>query len=373
MPDHFNRLLLASVLSVSSVYSTELMAATGTVGVTAATVTPGTEITLHDLPKPNPLGRHYVLYKPATLDPATQALPLIVFLHGAGASESPAAVSHAGLMGWAAIHHPQVLIVAPVNPIRRVWWSPSFVNDVISDIERRFSIDPQRIILTGTSMGGFGSWSTAMAYPNRFAAVVPVAGALPNDILAYHYPAPLTAESEWLPQMSALIGLPVLAIHGDSDALVPLSLGQRALDVLRAAGNTSHQMQVIKADHAQTLTGAWSFQLISWMLQQRQPAPSSLPRPMPQATLYEGEFSGAYNTRVRLQRHSAGTLFARWSGPAPLMEIMPYAGGHHFSGAYNARFYGLHEGRMHCLTFAPKSPLTTMRRLGSSVDCNKAE
>ena len=31
--------------------------------------------------------------------------------------------------------------------------------------------------LTGLSMGGFGTWSMAMAYPDRWAAIVPICGA----------------------------------------------------------------------------------------------------------------------------------------------------------------------------------------------------
>ena len=39
-----------------------------------------------------------------------------------------------------------------------------------------YKADPQRVILTGLSMGGSGSWSLATAQPERFAAVVPICG-----------------------------------------------------------------------------------------------------------------------------------------------------------------------------------------------------
>ena len=38
------------------------------------------------------------------------------------------------------------------------------------------AVDAQRIYLTGNSMGGYGTWSLAMAYPQLFAAIAPICG-----------------------------------------------------------------------------------------------------------------------------------------------------------------------------------------------------
>jgi predicted peptidase len=45
-----------------------------------------------------------------------------------------------------------------------------FIDNIINE----FSIDTSRIYLCGLSMGGFGTWYTAMAYPEMFAAIFPV-------------------------------------------------------------------------------------------------------------------------------------------------------------------------------------------------------
>ncbi len=37
-------------------------------------------------------------------------------------------------------------------------------------------VDGNRMYLTGLSLGGFGAWEYALRYPNRFAAVAPIAG-----------------------------------------------------------------------------------------------------------------------------------------------------------------------------------------------------
>ncbi len=46
----------------------------------------------------------------------------------------------------------------------------------LDDVLKTYKTDPKHVILTGLSMGGFGSWQIAAAHPERFAAVVPVCG-----------------------------------------------------------------------------------------------------------------------------------------------------------------------------------------------------
>lgn len=46
------------------------------------------------------------------------------------------------------------------------------VLDVMDDIQRRYRIDPEHVISSGYSMGGFGAMHLAAAYPDRFAGIV---------------------------------------------------------------------------------------------------------------------------------------------------------------------------------------------------------
>ena len=46
----------------------------------------------------------------------------------------------------------------------------------LDDVLANYKVDPKRVILTGVSMGGQGSWSLAAKHPERFAAVVPICG-----------------------------------------------------------------------------------------------------------------------------------------------------------------------------------------------------
>jgi len=48
------------------------------------------------------------------------------------------------------------------------------VLDVIAEMRLAYKVDPQRIYLTGHSMGGYGTWSLAMNHPELFAALGPM-------------------------------------------------------------------------------------------------------------------------------------------------------------------------------------------------------
>ena len=66
-----------------------------------------------------------------------------------------------------------------VAPATERGWSPigdSLIFSVLSDLQRRVYIDPDRVILTGQSMGGHLTWRTAMTYSDVFSAFVPMSG-----------------------------------------------------------------------------------------------------------------------------------------------------------------------------------------------------
>ncbi len=103
--------------------------------------------------------------------------PLIVFLHGSGErgdnlellkKHGPPKLIEAGQKFPAVIVSPQV---APHNI-----WNPHGVKALTDEIMRKYRIDADRVYLTGISMGGFGTWDTAMEYPETWAAIMPICG-----------------------------------------------------------------------------------------------------------------------------------------------------------------------------------------------------
>jgi len=114
-------------------------------------------------------GYPYRLYAPPHVGPH-EKLPLIVFLHGSGQNgdnnEDQIADGANGamqLLDAARAQHKRILFAAPQSP--QDYWVPGKVMAVIADIEQRWPVDRDRVVLTGLSSGGTGVWDVAMGKP----------------------------------------------------------------------------------------------------------------------------------------------------------------------------------------------------------------
>ena len=81
-----------------------------------------------------------------------------------------------------------------------------FINALIENLTIEFNIDQNRIYSTGISNGAMMSYRLALELPEKIAAIAPVAGAIPIDIL---------------PEEPLLTQLSVCVISGTSDPLIP--------------------------------------------------------------------------------------------------------------------------------------------------------
>jgi len=90
--------------------------------------------------------------------------------------------------------------------------------ELLDQLGTEFRIDPDRVYVTGLSMGGFGTWDILLREPGRFAAGIAVCGA--GD--------PSQAER--------IQHVPVWAFHGDKDGVVPVSGSREMVAALKKAG-----------------------------------------------------------------------------------------------------------------------------------------
>ena len=170
-----------------------------------------------------PVELDYLLTLPPGYDGESEAsYPLVVFLHGLGESGDDLEVvkKHGPPKLVEAGERFGFVLVAPQTKVGR-WWQPVEVLALIDEIERTHRIDPDRIYLTGLSMGGFGTWATAGLAPDRFAAAVPICGGGSGVVSRY-------------------IGdLPVWAFHGDADQVVPVFYSQRLVREINERGGNA--------------------------------------------------------------------------------------------------------------------------------------
>lgn len=145
----------------------------------------------------NSVGFPFIAYVPDVL---SDSPALIIQLHGAGergngGSDTDRVTVH----GFANIVNDENLkdavLLMPQCPTGSFWVAKiESLRRFIDWATEEFSADKSRIYLCGLSMGGFGTWYTAMAYPDLFAAIAPCcgggmawnAGVLKMPIRAFH-------------------------------------------------------------------------------------------------------------------------------------------------------------------------------------------
>ena len=107
---------------------------------------------------------------------------LIIQLHGAGErGNGKDELEKVLRLGYANIVNDDNLkdciLIMPQCPTGTFWVAKiESLKNFIDEMCLKFSADKKRIYLCGLSMGGFGAWYTAMAYPQLFAAILPCCG-----------------------------------------------------------------------------------------------------------------------------------------------------------------------------------------------------
>jgi S-formylglutathione hydrolase len=114
---------------------------------------------------------------PPDFDPATESLPLCILLHGGGGDRSALVNDqHLYAQCWADGSARRMVIVAPSSGPLRWYADPwgDFIADELPDfMAGRYNSRSDRdgVVLTGRSMGGFGTLKTAFLRPDRFVAI----------------------------------------------------------------------------------------------------------------------------------------------------------------------------------------------------------
>ena len=123
------------------------------------------------------------LQAPTTYDP-TKPVPLIVVGHGGNSSMSATYARQTALSyikAYAALGKSLGAIL--VAPATERGWSPigdSLILSSISRVQRDYNVDPERIYVTGQSMGGHLAWRTALTYGDHYGAFSPMSGGYPE-------------------------------------------------------------------------------------------------------------------------------------------------------------------------------------------------
>ncbi|WP_274361427.1 prolyl oligopeptidase family serine peptidase [Paenibacillus thermotolerans] len=178
---------------------------------------------------------NYLLYLPKQYEESEEKWPLIVFLHGAG--ERGSDIEKVKIHGIPKIAEGRddfpFIAVSPQCP-EDSFWSVEIdaLDSLINEIADNYRVDTDRIYLTGLSMGGYGTWTLSIAYPDRFAAIAPICGG--------ENPARAAA---------TLKNVPIWVFHGAKDNVVPLRESEQMVEALQRVGGNVKFTVYPDADH----------------------------------------------------------------------------------------------------------------------------
>jgi predicted peptidase len=200
----------------------------------------------------------YLLFLPKGYSEAGgQPWPLILFLHGAGErGHNLDKVRRHGLPSHLADWADFPAIVASPQCPPHTSWSNVLLLAFLDHLAGEVTVDLDRLYVTGMSMGGYATWSLAVADPSRFAAIAPVCGG--GDPF----------------QACRMKGVPVWAFHGADDDVVPLRASQEMVEALRDCGGDVRLTVYPHVGHdAWTPTYA-NPDLYGWLFSHARPSPT---------------------------------------------------------------------------------------------------
>ncbi len=202
-----------------------------------------------------PVKLNYLLYLPKDYE-QKESFPLMLFLHGAGErGDDLELVKIWGPPKLIAEGKDFPFIVASPQCPKGRWWEPIELVALIDHISAHYKVDPDRVVVTGLSMGGFGSWSLAAYAPDRLAAIAPICGG---------------GNTYWADRFTKI---PVWAFHGAMDKAVPLQKSEEMVTAITKRGGNAKLTVYPDAGHNSWSATYANPELYEWLLQQRrQPA-----------------------------------------------------------------------------------------------------
>jgi len=202
----------------------------------------------------------FTVFVPSAYD-ASQPCPTILFLHGAGQIGNDGQAQIRGGLAEAIRSRAGSFPFLTVFPqSQQGSWEADSVDGrraiaILAQVEREFRVDSSRTYLTGYSMGGEGTWSLAAAYPQKFAAIIPI------------------CPSRKLAAAPKLKKMPCWCFQGDADAPSTLADTRRMLLAIKAAGGRPIYHEYPGVEH-----NCWDMtytndEIYEWLLSHTLPRP----------------------------------------------------------------------------------------------------
>jgi predicted peptidase len=224
----------------------------------------------------------YQVYVPADFT-SSKTWPVIVYLHGGGAQGLDALLpTVGGLANDIRAHReafPTIALFPQASPTAT--WSQADMQElVLRELDQtigEFHGDPARIYLAGYSMGGVGAYRMAYRWPQKFAALIVVAGRVEpstargqtvSEAERRLYPY-LTDKDPFAALARQIKSIPTWLFHGDADESVPVEQSRRMAAALQKVATFVRYTEYYRGIHQEAPNRAFAdTDMLTWLWQQ---------------------------------------------------------------------------------------------------------
>ncbi|MCH6256877.1 prolyl oligopeptidase family serine peptidase [Puniceicoccaceae bacterium K14] len=157
------------------------------------------------------------LYEPAASFTGTEKYPLVLALHGGGgigSDNTRNVVDFDEFFDGAQRYHAFIYAPQATSAFWHIDERHQSIMTMIDKLVEEKNVDPDRIYITGFSMGGGGTWDLLKLYPDRFAAALPICSIAPR----------ITSP------VSGIAGKPIWAFHARDDLVVSVTDTRDVID-----------------------------------------------------------------------------------------------------------------------------------------------
>jgi predicted peptidase len=179
-----------------------------------------------------------------------EKLPIMLYLHGSNRrgndNQSQLADLYENIKGFP--QNWQFIVVIP-QCRDDLFWAGPMAEQAMAALDatvKEFNGDENRLYIAGYSMGGFGVWQAAITYPDKFAAIIPVAGGVepvgePSErdkaLLSKQVAAAASAPNVYDAYANVLKNKAIWIVHGEKDESIPVDQARKMFAALKTAGN----------------------------------------------------------------------------------------------------------------------------------------
>ena len=214
-----------------------------------------------------------------TNENSTEAPILVVYLHGGSSkgNDNEKQLLEPGtdsIARYLEAHGINAIFLIPQCPTDKSWGGP--MNTMLKAMIDRYAsegvADSNRIYIFGGSMGGTGTWGMLSAYPNFFAAAMPVAA----------NPSKTVVEN--------VATTPAYTVMGTADAIMKVETAASFVEELKALDDDVRMDVEEGWTHETTCIQSYTTARLEWVFSHRRGTPSAILRPTSVSQVVSSQF-----------------------------------------------------------------------------------